>query len=86
MYVLDSHRGLGAGKALVHAAIECVRSRPGLEVIGLTVTEGNERARRLYRACGFEEFGAEPMAMLTSTGYKAKIHMWRRVRSEISAA
>jgi ribosomal protein S18 acetylase RimI-like enzyme len=86
MYVLGSHRGRGIAKALVNAAIECVKSRPGVEVIGLVVTDGNEPALRLYKECGFAEFGTEPMGMLISTGYTARVHMWRRVSGEDPAA
>jgi ribosomal protein S18 acetylase RimI-like enzyme len=42
----------------------------------LTVTEGNAPAVHLYESCGFQAFGTEPMAVLTPTGYKAKVHMW----------
>lgn len=79
MYVVPSGRSLGAGRALVDAAIDLARSRPGVTVMGLTVTEGNAPAIRLYKACGFQEFGTEPMAMLTSSGYRGKVHMWRAV-------
>ena len=79
MYVVSSCRTLGAGRALVDAAIDFARSRPGVTVMGLTVTEGNDPAIGLYKTCGFQEFGTEPMAMLTSTGYRAKVHMWRAV-------
>jgi len=86
MYVLESHRRSGVAKALVEGAIGYVRSRSGVEVLSLTVTEGNDPALRLYRTCGFVEFGTEPMALLASTGYKAKVHMWRRVSDEFPAA
>ncbi|MGH6624419.1 MAG: GNAT family N-acetyltransferase [Burkholderiaceae bacterium] len=81
MFVLESCRGLGAGKALVQAAIECATSRPSVRSMILTVTEGNEAAIHLYRACGFLEFGKEPMAILTPSGYKAKLHMWRDLKN-----
>lgn len=77
MFVLESCRGLGAGKALIRAAIEHATSRAGVLSMVLTVTEGNEAAVHLYRTCGFQEFGREPMAILTPSGYKAKLHMWR---------
>ena len=81
MFVLESCRGLGAGKALVQAALEFAASRPGVLSMILTVTEGNEAAIHLYRACGFQEFGKEPMAILTPSGYKAKLHMWRDLKN-----
>ena len=76
MFVAESARGLGAGKALVQAVQHCAKSRPGVKTMVLTVTEGNLPAINLYRACGFQEFGVEPMAILTPSGFKAKVHLW----------
>jgi ribosomal protein S18 acetylase RimI-like enzyme len=75
MYVSGAHRGLGAGRALVDAALAHARSRPGVTVIGLTVTEGNAPALHLYEAAGFRAFGTEPMAILTPEGYRGKMHL-----------
>ena len=77
MYVSPSARGSGAGKKLLAAAVAHARARSGLQVLTLTVTQGNEAAIGLYRSAGFEEFGIEPMAILTPSGFKAKVHMWR---------
>jgi RimJ/RimL family protein N-acetyltransferase len=79
MYVLETHRGTGLGKALLQTAIAHAERRTGVLVITLTVTHGNEPAIALYKAAGFEVFGTEPMAIHTPTGYRAKVHMWRRV-------
>lgn len=79
MYVQPAARGTGAGRALVEAAIVHAQSREGVSVLQLTVTEGNEPAIRLYRAAGFEAFGVEPLAILTPSGFKSKVHMWRAV-------
>ena len=86
MYVSPSSRGSGAGKALLAAAIEHTQGRAGTLLLTLTVTEGNEAAIGLYRAAGFEEFGTEPMAILTPSGFKAKVHMWRLVPHASTAA
>jgi RimJ/RimL family protein N-acetyltransferase len=77
MYVVPSHRGSGTARALLDAAIDHALRRPGVQLLTLTVTEGNDAALRLYRAAGFEAFGTEPMAILTPLGFKAKVHMWR---------
>lgn len=77
MFVRESARGRGAGKALVEAAIGAARQRPGTRVVTLTATEGNDPAIRLYESCGFQVFGIEPMAVATSSGFKGKVHMWR---------
>ena len=86
MFVCTAARGLGAGKALLDAALEAARSRPGILVVTLTVTEGNAPAIRLYESCGFKSFGVEPMAIATPSGFKSKVHMWLQVQRASSAA
>jgi ribosomal protein S18 acetylase RimI-like enzyme len=76
MYVTPAARGRHAGRKLLDAAMEDAKAREGVLVLTLTATEGNEPAIRLYQAAGFEVFGIEPMAILTPSGYKAKVHMW----------
>ncbi len=44
-------------------------------MLTLTVTDGNDDAKRLYESAGFQPFGLEPMAIRTDAGYKAKLHM-----------
>lgn len=85
MYVSPWARGTGAGTQLVQAAIGFARARAGTTVITLTVTEGNESAIGLYREAGFVAFGTEPMAILASSGYKAKVHMWLRLQGVAAA-
>jgi len=75
MFVSESQRGRGAGRALVQAALAAAASRQVL-VVTLTVTEGNTSAIALYESCGFKTFGIEPMAIATPGGLKAKVHMW----------
>ena len=76
MFVHASFRGLGAGAALVQAALQAARARPEVRVVTLTVTEGNTSAVNLYLRLGFQTFGVEPMAIATPEGYKSKVHMW----------
>lgn len=80
MFVEESSRGLGAGAALVQAALAYARTRAEVQVITLTVTQGNAPAIGLYERCGFRAFGTEPMAIATREGYKAKVHMWLPIR------
>jgi RimJ/RimL family protein N-acetyltransferase len=75
MYVVPVARGTGASRGLLQAALNCARQRSGIQLLTLTVTEGNEPAIRLYRSVGFEAFGVEPMAILTPGGFKGKVHM-----------
>lgn len=76
MYAAPAARGKGVGRALLEALIEQARAKDGVLLLTLTVTEGNEPAVNLYRSAGFQTFGAEPMAISTPTGFKAKLHMW----------
>lgn len=76
MFTHEASRGLGAGRALVRAALQAAGERPGVQVVTLTVTQGNGPAVRLYESCGFRAFGVEPMAIATPTGFLSKEHMW----------
>ena len=79
MYVKPEARRKGFGKALVETALNHLKDRNHIAMVTLTVTEGNASAIKLYREAGFEEFGVEPMAILTPDGYRTKVHMWRRI-------
>lgn len=80
MIVEPRWRGRGVGRAVVEGVLAEARRRPGLELLQLTVSETNTQAEALYRACGFERFGVEPMALKFGPGrYVAKVHMWCRL-------
>lgn len=79
MYVTPAFRATGAGRALLDALITLAGHRPGIQVLNLTVTEGNDAAVNLYRSAGFEPFGTEPMAIRTPSGFKNKVYMWRQL-------
>jgi len=85
MYVSPAHRGLGAGRKLVSAALEYAHARAATTVVQLTVTEGNASAQALYETCGFRVFGVEPHAIRTHDGYLSKVHMWREL-ADVAAA
>ncbi len=76
MYVSPAARGAGAARALLNAAISHAKAIEEILVLNLTVTEGNEAAINLYLSVGFQLVGLEPMAILTPSGYKGKVHMW----------
>lgn len=76
MYVPQQYRRLGLGRQLVDMALAVARARAGVQVVQLTVTEGNASAQGLYAACGFQVFGVEPYAVAVGQGFVSKVHMW----------
>ncbi|MDR6925078.1 GNAT family N-acetyltransferase [Pseudomonas sp. BE134] len=79
MYVSATVRQRGVGHELVQTALAEARNHPGLKIIQLTVTAGNEAAFSLYQRCGFIQFGLEPLAVRVGEDYFDKIHMWREI-------
>lgn len=74
VYVTPEAAGRGAGAALLDAALAQARSER-LESLVLTVTEGNDTARRLYERAGFRSFGLEPHAIKVDGRAWGKHHM-----------
>ena len=80
MYVAPEAGGQGVGRALLRALVAHARAN-GLESLVLTVTEGNEPARRLYASAGFRSFGIEPDAIRVAGRPLAKNHMYLDLNS-----
>lgn len=59
--------GLGIGRSLLDACIECAE-QAGFEQLELQVIGENERAVRLYERAGFKEFGRNPKGFKTRDG------------------
>lgn len=76
MYVPARCRQQGLGRRLVQAVLAQAAGRPGVRLVQLTVTQGNDAASALYARCGFVPYGVEPYAVAAGTAYVAKIHMW----------
>ena len=73
--VLKEYWGLGLGKALTMACIQCARDA-GYDQLELNVAAENERALSLYRTLGFVEFGRNPRGFNSkNTGYQELIYM-----------
>ena len=73
--ILKEYWGLGIGRALMEACIDCAR-RAGYTQLELEVVAGNERAVSLYRRAGFEEYGRNPRGYRSTTvGYQELVHM-----------
>jgi ribosomal protein S18 acetylase RimI-like enzyme len=74
MYVAPEAGRRGIGRALLDALVQDARAS-GLELLVLTVTEGNAGATRLYESMGFRSFGLEPHAIKVAGRAYAKNHM-----------
>ena len=73
--VLKEQWGMGIGRALMEACIDCAR-RAGYAQLELEVVADNERAVSLYRRAGFEEYGRNPRGYRSaSSGYQDLVHM-----------
>ena len=73
--VLRAYWGLGLGRALTEACIQCAKEA-GYEQLELTVVAENERAIALYRKAGVVEFGRNPRGFRSRTsGYQEIVHM-----------
>ena len=67
--------GLGIGRALTEACIECARAA-GYVQLELGVVADNVRAVNLYKSVGFVEYGRNPKGFLTRDGrYQENLHM-----------
>jgi ribosomal protein S18 acetylase RimI-like enzyme len=80
VYVTPSQRRKGFGRALLHALVEKAKQDSSLEQILLAVASGQNPAKRLYRACGFEAYGTEPNALKIGTAYLDEDLMILRIR------
>lgn len=81
MYVAPAHRKLGLARRLVEAVVDHARALPGVDLLQLTVSEGNAAAIHLYERCGFVSYGVEPRAIRVGGRDIAKVHMARDLRA-----
>ena len=73
--ILRDYWGLGLGKALTCACIQCAKAA-GYTQLELNVVADNRRAVSLYRNLGFEEFGRNIRGFYSRTGtYQELIYM-----------
>ena len=73
--ILKEYWGLGLGKALTDACIQCAKDA-GYVQLELNVVSDNDRAISLYRKAGFEEFGRNTRGFLSRTnGFQELIYM-----------
>ena len=73
--MLKEYWGLGLGKALTKACIQCAKNA-GYDQLELNVVADNDRALSLYRSLGFEEFGRNPRGFNSQiSGYQELVYM-----------
>ena len=73
--VLKAYWGLGVGKALTKACIQCAKEA-GYEQLELNAVAENSTALSLYRSLGFEEFGRNPRGFNSqNSGYQELVYM-----------
>lgn len=73
MYVRPVARGTGLARMIVEAVLDHARGR--VELVQLSVTEGNVVARRLYESLGFVPYGIEARALKVDGRNFDEIHM-----------
>ena len=73
--ILKEYWGLGLGKALTKACIQCAK-KAGYTQLELNVVSENEAAISLYKSFGFAEFGRNPRGFNSRTsGYQELVYM-----------
>ena len=73
--ILKEYWGLGLGRALASACIQCAKDA-GFVQLELTAVAENERALSLYKALGFVEFGRNPRGFKSRvSGYQELVYM-----------
>ena len=68
--------GLGIGKALTQACIECANAA-GYAQLELSVVADNSRAIRLYESLGFVEYGRNPLGFRSRAGEYQELVLMR---------
>ena len=73
--ILREYWGLGLGRALTLACIQCAKEA-GYVQLELNAVAENEHALALYRSAGFEEYGRNPLGFKSRvSGYQEVVYM-----------
>ena len=75
MFVAPEFTRRGIARALLENLLRDARASQ-IELLTLTVTDGNHGAQQLYLDTGFVSFGIEPRAIRVQNRYFAKNHMY----------
>lgn len=77
--ILKEYWGLGIGRALAEACIECAE-KAGYTQLELNVAAENTRAVSLYKSIGYVEFGRNPRGFNSRiSGYQELVYMRREL-------
>ena len=68
----QAYWGLGVGRALMEACIQCAR-KAGYAQLELNAVAENRRALKLYESAGFVEFGRNPR------GFRSRLTGWQEL-------
>ena len=84
--VAKEYWGMGIGRALTEAAVECAE-KAGYTQLELTAVAGNGRAIALYKSAGFEEYGRNPRGFRSrESGYQELVYMRRELDTSDGSA
>jgi ribosomal protein S18 acetylase RimI-like enzyme len=75
VYVSESHRGRGFGRAVVDACVHHARTWQGVESVALSVSANGTAAKALYESLGFVTWGTEPDSLRIDGSAVALHHM-----------
>ena len=74
--ILKEYWGLGIGRALMEACIQCAKTA-GYAQLELEVVAENAKAISMYQTAGFVEYGRNPKGFHSrNAGYQELISMW----------
>lgn len=77
--ILKEYWGLGLGRALTEACIQCAKDAGYLQ-LELNVVAENKRAISLYRSLGFKEHGRNPLGFNSrKSGFQELVYMSLRL-------
>ena len=82
----EAYWGLGIGRAMTRACVECAREAGYLQ-LELEAVAANEKAIMLYKTEGFKEYGRNPMGFCSRiNGFQETVLMRLELRRESGAA
>ena len=75
VYVTPTHRGRGAGLAIIEEAKRMARTWRGVDSLRLSVSVRSPAARRVYERVGFVAWGVEPGCLCVEGEFIDEVHL-----------